>query len=105
VRSHQSRWEYFRAMDARYRSVDQKWKQVILNEFCANTGYDRKYAIRLRNGPPPGGGPGWDPSDGGRARRNTARPGLGPAGRVGSGGLSLVGALEGAGPALDACPG
>ena len=57
MRSHQSRWEYFRAMDARYRSVDQKWKQVILNEFCANTGYDRKYAIRLRNGPPPGADP------------------------------------------------
>ena len=28
-------------------------KQVILNEFCANTGYHRKYAIRLLNGPPP----------------------------------------------------
>ena len=27
---------------------------MILNEFCLNTGYHRKYAIRLRNGPPPG---------------------------------------------------
>src|SRR5437667_7830993 len=26
----------------------------MLNEFCLNTGYDRKYAIRLLNGPPPG---------------------------------------------------
>lgn len=28
-------------------------KQVILNGFCRNTGYHRKYAIRLFNGPPP----------------------------------------------------
>ncbi len=34
-------------------------KQVILNEFCANTGYHRKYAIRLLNGPPPGR---WQPA-------------------------------------------
>jgi hypothetical protein len=26
----------------------------MLNEFCLNTGYPRKYAIRLRNGAPPG---------------------------------------------------
>jgi hypothetical protein len=52
--SHRSRWEYFRAIYARYRQVDRKLKQVILNEFCANTGYHRKYAIRLLNGPPPG---------------------------------------------------
>ncbi len=29
-------------------------KQAILNEFCLNTGYHRKYAIRLLNGPAPG---------------------------------------------------
>jgi integrase-like protein len=52
--SHRSRWEYFRAIYARYRQADGKLKQVILNEFCANTGYHRKYAIRLLNGPPPG---------------------------------------------------
>ena len=28
-------------------------KQVILDEFCTNSGYNRKYAIRLLNGPPP----------------------------------------------------
>jgi transposase InsO family protein len=28
-------------------------KNVILSEFCANTGYHRKYAIRLLNGPRP----------------------------------------------------
>ncbi|HEV2233603.1 MAG TPA: hypothetical protein VGV68_09400 [Terriglobia bacterium] len=52
--SHRSRWEYFRAIYARYHQADGKLKQVILNEFCANTGYHRKYAIRLLNGPPPG---------------------------------------------------
>jgi transposase InsO family protein len=51
--SHRSRWEYFRAIYARYRQADRKLKQVILNEFCANTKYNRKYAIRLLNGPPP----------------------------------------------------
>jgi hypothetical protein len=50
---HRSRWEYFRAIYARYRQADRRLKQVIWNEFCANTGYHRKYAIRLLNGPPP----------------------------------------------------
>ena len=27
---------------------------MILSEFCANAGYNRKYAIRLLNGPRPG---------------------------------------------------
>lgn len=52
--SHRSRWEYFRAVYGRYRQADRKAKRVILNEFCANTRYNRKYAIRLLNGPPPG---------------------------------------------------
>jgi transposase InsO family protein len=51
--SHRLRWEYFRAIYERYREADRKRKQVILGEFCANTGYHRKYAIRLLNGPPP----------------------------------------------------
>jgi len=51
--SHRSRWEYFRAIYVRYGRADRKLQQVILNEFCANTGYHRKYAIRLLNGPPP----------------------------------------------------
>ena len=51
---HRSRWEYLRAIHARYRQADRRAKQVILNEFCANTRYHRKYAIRLLNGPPPG---------------------------------------------------
>ena len=51
--SHRSRWEYFRAIYARYGQADRRLKGVILSEFCANTGYHRKYALRLLNGPPP----------------------------------------------------
>ena len=47
------RWEYLRAIYERYRKAGRKAKQVILNEFCANTGYHRKYAIRLLNRPRP----------------------------------------------------
>ena len=71
--SHRSRWEYFRAIYARYRQADRKLKQVILNEFCANTGYNRKYAIRLLNGPPPGRA---QPE---RVRRRARSPSYGPA--------------------------
>jgi hypothetical protein len=52
--SRRSRWEYLKAIHPRYRQVDGREKEVILNEFCRNTGYHRKYAIRLLNGPPPG---------------------------------------------------
>jgi len=51
--SHASRWEYFRAVYARYQRADRKSKHVMLDEFCANTDYHRKYALRLLNGPPP----------------------------------------------------
>jgi transposase InsO family protein len=47
------RWEYLRAIYERYRKAGRKAKKVILSEFCANTGYHRKYAIRLLNGPRP----------------------------------------------------
>ena len=47
------RWEYLRAIYERYRQAGRKGKKVILSEFCANTGYHRKYAIRLLNGPRP----------------------------------------------------
>ena len=69
--SHRSRWEYFRAIYVRYRQADRKLKQVILNEFCANTGYHRKYAIRLLNGPPPGRAR--------QKRRRSRSPSYGPA--------------------------
>jgi transposase InsO family protein len=51
---HKARWEYFRAVYERYRQAGREAKQVMLNEFCLNTGYNRKYAIRLLNGPAPG---------------------------------------------------
>ena len=51
---HAARWEYFRVIYERYRKAEGKGKRVMLDEFCLNTGYHRKYAIRLLNGPPPG---------------------------------------------------
>ena len=39
---HKAKWEYFRAIYARYRQADRKQKHAILNEFCVNTGYHRK---------------------------------------------------------------
>jgi hypothetical protein len=45
--------EYFKAIYARYRKASKEIKQIILNEFCSNTGYNRKYAIRKLNGPTP----------------------------------------------------
>jgi len=49
-----SRWEYFRAIFWRYREASGKQKSRILEEFCGVCGYNRKYAIRKLNGPPPG---------------------------------------------------
>ena len=51
---HAARWEYFRVIYERYRQAESKAKKGRLNEFCLNTGFHRKYAIRLLNGPPPG---------------------------------------------------
>jgi transposase InsO family protein len=59
----QSVWEYLRAVYVRYRRADRRTKQKMLDEFCANTGYHRKHALRLLNGPPPG-----------RARARSAPP-------------------------------
>ena len=49
-----ARWEYFRVVYGRYGKAEGKAKGGMLDEFCLNTGYHRKYAIRLLNGPPPG---------------------------------------------------
>jgi len=38
----------------RYAKADAGEKRRILDEFCANCGYQRKHAIRLLNGPAPG---------------------------------------------------
>jgi hypothetical protein len=51
---HEAKWEYFRVMYERYRKADGKSRPGMLDEFCLTTGYNRKYAIRLLNGPPPG---------------------------------------------------
>ena len=51
---HKAKWEYFRVMYERYRKAEAKGRGGLLNEFCLTTGYNRKYAIRLLNGPPPG---------------------------------------------------
>jgi len=37
-----SRREYLEAIHARYRRANLQEQQVILNEFCRNTGYNRK---------------------------------------------------------------
>jgi transposase InsO family protein len=48
-----SRWEYLRAIYVRYKKVGKENRRRILDEFCAVCGYNRKYAIRLLNGPAP----------------------------------------------------
>ena len=50
----QGRWELLRAIYERYRKAGRTEKKVILSEFCANASDNRKYAIRLLNGPRPG---------------------------------------------------
>ena len=49
----EAKWEYFRAIYERYAKADRQRRQQILNEFCLTADYNRKYAIRLLNGPPP----------------------------------------------------
>jgi len=51
--SQQARWEYVKAVYTRYRKATTAQKSMILDECCATTGYHRKYAIRVLNGPVP----------------------------------------------------
>lgn len=51
----EARWEYFRVMYFRYREAEGRSRGGILDEFCLTPGYNRKYAIRMLNGPPPSG--------------------------------------------------
>lgn len=51
---HEAKWEYFRLMYGRYREAKGEARSRLLDEFCVTTEYNRKYAIRLLNGPPPG---------------------------------------------------
>jgi hypothetical protein len=48
-----SRRDYLQRIYQRYRDARSSAKGRILDEFCANCGYHRKYAIRLLNGAPP----------------------------------------------------
>jgi hypothetical protein len=51
--SRQGRWEYLHAIYPRYQQATRLEKQRILDEFCRVTGYHRKSALRLLNGPVP----------------------------------------------------
>jgi len=55
---HAARRGYLRVVYGRYGKAEGKSKERMLDEFCLNTGYHRKYAIRLLNGAPPGKGEG-----------------------------------------------
>lgn len=46
-----ARKEYLRQIYKRYRFASRKDKTLILDEFCLNTGYQRKYATRILNEP------------------------------------------------------
>lgn len=49
----EAKWQYFRVMYERYHTAEGKARPGLLDEFCVTTGYNRKYAIRLLNGPRP----------------------------------------------------
>lgn len=46
-----ARRQYLMAILERYQKSRKKEKAIILNEFCAVCGYNRKYAIRILNRP------------------------------------------------------
>lgn len=48
-----SRWDYLKAIYVRYKKVSKPFRARILDEFCQVCNYNRKYAIRLLNGPAP----------------------------------------------------
>ena len=48
-----SRWDYLRAIYIRYQKISKPLRGRILDEFCQVCDYNRKYAIRLLNGPVP----------------------------------------------------
>ena len=51
--SQKSKWEYLQVIYTRYRKASKEIRALMLNEFCQVCGYNRKYAIRLLNGPAP----------------------------------------------------
>jgi len=48
-----TRWDYLKAIYVRYQKVSKPLRARILDEFCQVCDYNRKYAIRLLNGPTP----------------------------------------------------
>jgi hypothetical protein len=46
----ESKQECLEKTRGRYRDAGRKYKKIILDEFCATWGYNRKYAIELLNG-------------------------------------------------------
>jgi hypothetical protein len=48
--SPRSKREYLEAVHLRYKKASRKGRTVILDEFCATSGYHRKHAIRLLRG-------------------------------------------------------
>jgi hypothetical protein len=63
-----SKKEYLRNVNGRYQRAGREHKSRILDEFCANCGYHRKFALRLLNRPlqasrrRPGPNPKYDPA-------------------------------------------
>ena len=51
--SGKTRWDYLKAIYVRYQKVSKPFRARILDEFCQICHYNRKYAIRLLNGPAP----------------------------------------------------
>lgn len=51
--SGKSKWDYLKAIYLRYRKAPKPLRSRILDEFCQVCHYNRKYAIRLLNGPAP----------------------------------------------------
>jgi len=47
--SKKAKQEYLTEIRKRYPNVTKEEKKIILDEFCSNCGYNRKYAIRLIN--------------------------------------------------------
>ena len=49
----EQRRQYLASVHRRYRRAGRHGRARLLDEFCEDSGYHRKYAIRLLNGPPP----------------------------------------------------
>ena len=54
--SNETRQECLKKTRPRYQGAERKYKKIILDEFCATWGYNRKYAIDLLNGKTAKGG-------------------------------------------------